>query len=158
MTRIDESAHRKKVYAAYKAHGICVICKRRRARKNRTKCPECARAHALYMRARYDDFQAEAAEAGLCVKCRKRPSKPNRKRCHTCLRRQCKADVRMLSKNPEACTRCHRRSPAKNYKECAACLKYKRLYKTFSATRKKEMAQANYRRSGQRRRRLFDER
>lgn len=100
-------------YEWYKTHGICVRCRKAKARSGRTTCAACA-AQNTERTLRYfneltvekrKEYSQRATEkqrerrdaryaAGLCVICGKRPPRDNRRTCTLCSSKRTAAQQR----------------------------------------------------------------
>ena len=81
-------------YEWFKAHGICVRCRKAKARSGRTTCAACAAQNTKRTLRYFNELTAEKRKeysqrdaryaAGLCVICGKRPPRDNRRTCALC--------------------------------------------------------------------------
>ena len=82
-------------YEWYKTHGICVRCRKAKARRGRTTCAACAAQNTERTLRYFNELTAEKRKeysqrrdaryaAGLCVICGKRPPRDNRRTCALC--------------------------------------------------------------------------
>ena len=105
MRRAAESApmYDREEYEWYKTHGICVRCRKAKARRGRTTCAACAAQNTERTLRYFNELTAEKRKeysqratekqrerrdaryaAGLCVICGKRPPRDNRRTCALC--------------------------------------------------------------------------
>ncbi len=84
--------------AELKRQGICTQCKKAPAIPGKTKCVECAKKHAEYLKEnprkltqadleRQKEKYNENAANGICVYCKKNQTKPGRKYCAECIKK-----------------------------------------------------------------------
>lgn len=81
-SRISEAKRAREARAA----GLCVVCKKRPARDEKTMCKECAEIQSRYNKKQWQkkkEIIAAWRAAGLCTLCGGTPS-PGRKRCEAC--------------------------------------------------------------------------
>lgn len=82
-------------YAWYRAHGVCVRCRKEDAAPGHSMCPECMAkqreagrrfqaAHPGYNRRKMAE-RRERLPAGICICCCGAPAKPGNKLCEKCL-------------------------------------------------------------------------
>ena len=140
MERTEERrAYLRESYAMYKAHGICVICRRADALRGLTVCAECreykrehnakwAAAHAESERQRNAERYAGWKASGKCVKCGAEEPRPGKATCARCARRTKWYDARRYQpiwRAPGQCLRCA--EPAvEGYSYCAEHLQKQR--------------------------------
>lgn len=107
-------------YEWYKTHGICVRCRKAKARCGRTTCAACAALNTERTLRYFNELTAEQRKeysrratekqrerrdaryaAGLCVICGKRPPRYNRRTCALCSSHQTAARQRCRQKQAE---------------------------------------------------------
>lgn len=90
-------------YMWYRSLGMCTACRKRKAIKGQTVCPDCRDKRREYERKRYLETRDEKRDyhkrynkslyearkaAGICVRCGKHPPETGKWSCTTCLRKQ----------------------------------------------------------------------
>lgn len=104
-------------YEWYKTHGICVRCRKAKARSGRTTCAACAAQNTKRTLRYFNELTAEKRKeysqratekqrerrdaryaAGLCVICGKRPPRDNRRTCALCSSKRTAAQQKQVEK------------------------------------------------------------
>lgn len=104
-------------YAYYKAHGICVKCRREDAVKGKVLCRACAERHSAYSKQRYAALSEEEKneyrrksvenrkllvarlkEHGICVQCGKSKARRGFVTCKACAEKMREYKKRMKAK------------------------------------------------------------
>ena len=114
----------RKEYEWYKTHGICVRCRKAKARSGRTTCAACAAQNTERTLRYFNELTAEKRKeyslvwvhkndivtekqrerrdaryaAGLCVICGKRPPRDNRRTCALCSSKRTGARQKQVEK------------------------------------------------------------
>lgn len=93
MSRTKEQ--RREDYLFFKARGICVACRKRRAFRGHVHCPECMeklalRGHNTTPERRRELYQKHKAD-GICVSCKSRPAEAGKTKCPQCAAKQARS-------------------------------------------------------------------